>query len=75
MAGKNFGLWTEIYRPITFSDIVAPESLLQYCEKSKNNGEIDNLLFSGPAGTGKCLDYDEEIEIMVTEDFYNKYLV
>lgn len=46
-------LWCEKYRPDNFADIIAPESLKTFLENVKKEGDIPNLIFNGPAGTGK----------------------
>jgi len=50
--GKS-SLWVEKYRPQNFDDIIAPDSLHSFFENVKKDGEVPNLLFDGPAGTGK----------------------
>ena len=49
---KNF-LWTEQYRPRNIEDCILPDSLKKVFTGFVEQGEITNLLLSGPAGVGK----------------------
>ena len=49
---KNF-LWTEEYRPHTIEDCILPTSLKKVFTGLIEQGEISNLLLSGPPGVGK----------------------
>ena len=49
---KNF-LWTEEYRPHTIEDCILPTSLKKVFTGFIEQGEISNLLLSGPPGVGK----------------------
>ena len=46
-------IWTEKYRPITFSEVVGQEDIIKRIESLTNTLNIPHLLFAGPAGTGK----------------------
>lgn len=46
-------LWVEKYRPKKIADCFLPNDLKQYFEGIIENGEIQNMLLSGSAGTGK----------------------
>ena len=46
-------IWTEKYRPITFSELVGQEDIIKRIESLTNALNIPHLLFAGPAGTGK----------------------
>lgn len=50
--GDSF-LWTERYRPKKVSDVILPESLKLPFQKFVDQGNIPNLLLTGPPGTGK----------------------
>lgn len=61
-------LFTELFRPKTLDQAVLLPRVRQELEK----GLVDNImLFSHTPGTGKCLGYDEEIDIYVDEQTYN----
>ena len=60
-------LFTELFRPKTLSQAVIVPRIRQELEK----GLVDNILFSGKPGSGKCLGYDEKIDIYVDEETYN----
>ena len=60
-------LFTELFRPKTLSQAVIVPRIRQEFEK----GLVDNILLYGHAGAGKCLGYDEKIDIYVDEDTYN----
>ena len=49
---KNF-LWVEEYRPHTIEDCILPNSLKKTFTGFVEQGEISNLLLSGPPGVGK----------------------
>jgi DNA polymerase III delta prime subunit len=49
---KNF-LWVEEYRPHTIEDCILPNSLKKVFTGFIEQGEISNLLLSGPPGVGK----------------------
>ncbi len=49
---KDF-LWVEAYRPKHVSDCVLPKHLKEYFTAQIEGGEIQNMLLSGSAGTGK----------------------
>ncbi len=53
MKPNESSLWVERWRPQKFQDIVAPSKIHQYLEKVKKDGDISNLFFYGPYGTGK----------------------
>ena len=46
-------IWTEKYRPSTFSEIVGQEDIVKRVEALTKSLNIPHLLFAGPAGTGK----------------------
>ena len=46
-------VWELKYRPPTLDQIILPDSLLKGFNKIKSSGKLPNMLFSGPAGTGK----------------------
>lgn len=49
---KDF-LWVEEHRPKKTSDCILPKQLKEYFSSLVEKGEIQNMLFSGSAGTGK----------------------
>lgn len=49
---KDF-LWVEAYRPKQVEDCVLPKHLKEYFTAQIEGGEIQNMLLSGSAGTGK----------------------
>lgn len=46
-------LWVDKYRPKSFTSIVGQDHIKPQLEKMVNSKNLPNLLFSGPAGTGK----------------------
>jgi len=46
-------LWVEKYRPLTVDDCILPAEQKEYFKNLVANGEIQNLLLCGTAGTGK----------------------
>ncbi len=61
-------LWIEKYRPTTIKDVVLPERYMFDFKKLIERQELNNLLFSGPPGGGKCVDGDEIIEVYIEID-------
>jgi DNA polymerase III delta prime subunit len=50
---KQHYLWTEIYRPQSVKEAILPERLKSDFLTMVNDGEIPNMLFTGPPGVGK----------------------
>lgn len=46
-------IWTEKYRPKSFSEVMGQENIIKKVESLTNSLNIPHLLFAGPAGTGK----------------------
>lgn len=46
-------LWVEKYRPKTIEDCILPKDQKEYFKSLVKNGEIQNMLLCGTAGTGK----------------------
>ena len=67
---QDHGLWVERYRPDTLDNYIGNEHLLDKARIWIEQQEIPHLLLYGPAGTGKCLDFSERIniEIELTEE-------
>lgn len=56
-------LFTELLRPKTLDQAIVVPRIREELSK----GLVDNILFYGSPGTGKCLGYDEDIVIYATE--------
>tara|TARA_Y100000310_G_scaffold343261_1_gene450054 strand:+ start:13022 stop:13975 length:954 start_codon:yes stop_codon:yes gene_type:complete len=46
-------IWTEEYRPDTFSDLIGQDEIVKRVRSLTNSLNIPHFLFAGPAGTGK----------------------
>ena len=46
-------LWVEAYRPKTIDECILPKDQKEYFKNLVKNGEIQNMLLCGTAGTGK----------------------
>jgi replication factor C small subunit len=46
-------LWTEKYRPSTFSEILGQEPVIQHMSSFAASGTLPHLILTGPHGTGK----------------------
>lgn len=69
----SYTLFTEKYRPEKIDDMILPAEYKKFFKQLVKEGEVPNLLlYSSTPGTGKCLHSDECLDVMVTEDFYNK---
>ena len=70
---KNKYLWTELFRPVSVSDVIMPKAYKKTFEKLVKEKEIPNLLLSSSTpGSGKCLFEKEEIEVEIEEEIYFK---
>ena len=49
----NEFIWVEKYRPKTIDECILPESIKKTFRDFLSQGEIPNLLLSGPPGIGK----------------------
>ncbi len=58
-------IWTEHYRPSTFSEIVGQDEIVQRIESLTNSLNIPHLLLAGPAGTGKST-----LALIVVKDLF-----
>lgn len=69
-------IWVEKYRPQTIEDCILPEAVKKNLENFVIAGDCPNLMFSSTTGgSGKCLDPNEEIEILVSEEMYEKLIM
>lgn len=53
MAETLVNIWTEKYRPQTLDDVVGQKEIVERLKSFVENKTLQNLLFTGPAGTGK----------------------
>jgi Holliday junction resolvasome RuvABC ATP-dependent DNA helicase subunit len=69
---KNHSLWSEKYRPDVLDGYICDSNLKSIITDFINRKDIPHILLHGNAGTGKCLDYDEfiDVEMEVTNDEY-----
>ena len=67
-------LWTESYRPTVIENYVGNKHIIDKVKIYLANSDIPHLLLFGQAGTGKCLDYSEKvnIEIELTDEEYER---
>jgi DNA polymerase III delta prime subunit len=56
-AGRPGGreVWIEKYRPQSLDDVLGQEAIVERIEGYITQNELPHLLFSGPAGVGKCV--------------------
>jgi replication-associated recombination protein RarA len=50
---KDHSLLVERYRPVTLENYVGNEHIKKSIQQYLNQNDIQNLIFYGPAGTGK----------------------
>ena len=62
-------LFTEMLRPQTLDQAIIVPRIREVLQ----HGLTTNILLSGSAGAGKCLGYDEKIDIYVTPEIFEKY--
>jgi len=58
-------IWTEKYRPKTFSELVGQSDIIKRVESLTSSMNIPHLLFAGPAGTGKST-----LALIVVKELY-----
>jgi DNA polymerase III delta prime subunit len=58
-AGRE--IWIEKYRPEGFADIHGQEEIVDRLRSYVERDDLPHLLFSGPAGTGKCVTGDTPV--------------
>lgn len=71
---KSHSLWVEKYRPQTIEDCILPNRIKDFFQNQIDKGELQNILLIGSPGTGKCLDPNEEIEVLVSNKIYKELL-
>ena len=69
----KINIWEEKYRPQVIEDIILPDEYLEQFKSFTKDEMLPNMLFvSSIPGTGKCLDYDEEIEVFMSEELFER---
>jgi len=48
-------VWIEKYRPQTLDDVMGHENIVGRLKSYVSRNDLSHMLFSGPAGTGKCV--------------------
>ena len=48
-------LWTEKYRPATFSEILGQDEVVRHLSSFAGSGTVPHLILAGPHGTGKSI--------------------
>lgn len=54
-------IWIEKYRPKRLEDVVGHDDIIPRLQSYVDRDDLPNLLFSGPAGTGKCVSGETPI--------------
>ncbi len=67
------GIISEKYRPSNLNDVVGQKHVTDFLKKFVKNKDIPNMLFSGPAGTGKCVTKDSLIFVNNTLMSFEEY--
>jgi replication factor C small subunit len=63
-------LWVEKYRPKRIEDCILTDKVHKQLQPMVKAGELQNLMLIGGPGIGKCLGYDTEINILVSDELY-----
>jgi len=67
---KQF-IWAEKYRPQTVDDVILPKDSRDKFNSYIKQGRFPHILLSSVnPGLGKCLDYNEELELYVSDELY-----
>ena len=67
-------LWTEKYRPETIKEVMGNELFVEDAKSWIENNDIPNLLFYGPAGTGKTSAGIALAKDILKDDFSTNFL-
>ena len=67
-------IWTEKYRPTTYSEIFGQEDIVKRIQSLTNSLNIPHLLFAGPAGTGKSTMALVIVKELFGNDWRENYL-
>ena len=62
---NNHTIWCERHRPSKLEDYVGNDTLKAKIKQYIETNDIPHLLLYGSAGTGKCLDFSEKINIKI----------
>jgi DNA polymerase III delta prime subunit len=54
-------VWIEKYRPQRLSEIAGHEDIIERLQSYVDRNDLSHMLFSGPAGTGKCVTGDTPV--------------
>jgi len=65
-------LFVEKYRPTTIEDCILPDRIKTVFREYVKTKEIPHMLLHGSAGTGKCLDPNEVVELLVSDEIYER---
>ena len=72
-AGRQ-DIWVEKYRPETLDDIVGHEDVVSRLESYVAEDDLPNLLFAGPAGTGKTTAATAIARELYGDDWQDNFL-
>lgn len=68
-------IWSEKYRPQTLDDVIIDEKTRSKFKEFIKDERFPHILLSSTnPGVGKCLDYDEELELWVEDSLYIKLI-
>jgi replication factor C small subunit len=67
-------IWTEKYRPTSFSELVGQEEILKRISALTNSLNIPHMLFAGPAGVGKSTMALIVVKELFKENWKENYL-
>lgn len=68
MVDDELQLWTELYRPKTFSDIKGQEKIVERVKAFVKSKNLPHMLFSGPAGVGKTT-----LALITAQELYGEH--
>lgn len=67
-------IWTEKYRPESFSEVVGQDHIIKRISSLTNSNNIPHLLFAGPAGTGKSTLALAVVKELFGEEWKDNYM-
>ncbi|MDD5148197.1 MAG: replication factor C small subunit [Candidatus ainarchaeum sp.] len=66
--------WIEKYRPVKLADVIGQREIIRRLESYAKQGNVPNLLFSGPAGVGKTSAAVALAKELFGKDFERNFL-
>ena len=67
-------IWIEKKRPKNFDEIIGQDAIVRRIKAMVDNKSVPHLLFTGPAGSGKCVCSNTPILDYVESEYKKQYI-